>query len=142
MPGVPAEGVWRVDREFRREAIEVATLVAIADHEAAGVDIITDGEIGRESYFNHFANSLGGVDTERLGVAVNRRGGTTAVPLVSGPIRREAPIELESALFLRSHTALRTKVTVRRPTGRASAPPMRTASASLAMTLPRTCWAK
>ena len=58
VPRVRASDVWRVDEEHLAEAIEAATLVAIADQEAAGVDLITDGEIGRESYFNHFANSL------------------------------------------------------------------------------------
>ncbi len=115
VPRVRAEGIWKVDREFRQEAIEAAVLSAIADQEAAGVDIITDGEIGRESYFNHFANSLSGVDTERLGKGVNRRGGEAVVPLVSGPIRRTRPIELDTARFLRSHTSRRTKVTVPGP---------------------------
>ena len=110
-----AEGIWKVDREFRQEAIEAAVLSAIADQEAAGVDIITDGEIGRESYFNHFANSLSGVDPERLGKGVNRRGGEAVVPLVSGPIRRTRPIELDTARFLRAHTSSRTKVTVPGP---------------------------
>ena len=115
VPRVRAEGIWKVDPEFRQEAIEAAVLTAIADQEAAGVDIITDGEIGRESYFNHFANSLGGVDAERLGKGVNRRGGEAVVPLVSGPIKRERPIELDSARFLRAHTARRAKVTVPGP---------------------------
>ena len=93
VPRVRAEGIWRIDREFRQEAIEAAVLVAIADQESAGVDIITDGEIGRESYFNHFANDLGGIDTERLGKGVNRRGGEAVVPLVNGTGRRaRAPL--------------------------------------------------
>lgn len=115
VPRVRAEGIWKVDQAFRSEAIEAAVLAAIADQEEAGVDIITDGEIGRESYFNHFANSLGGVDTERLGSGVNRRGGQAVVPLVSGPIRRIHPIELAAARFLRAHTSHRTKVTVPGP---------------------------
>ncbi|MDE0493139.1 MAG: hypothetical protein OXH54_04330 [Acidimicrobiaceae bacterium] len=115
VPRVRAEGIWKVDQEFRQEAIEAAVLSAIADQEAAGVDIITDGEIGRESYFNHFANSLSGVDPERLGKGVNRRGGEAVVPLVSGPIRRTRPIELDTARFLRAHTSSRTKVTVPGP---------------------------
>ena len=115
VPRVRAEGIWKVDREFRQEAIEAAVLSAIADQEAAGVDIITDGEIGRESYFNHFANSLSGVDPERLGKGVNRRGGEAVVPLVSGPIRRTRPIELDTARFLRAHTSSTTKVTVPGP---------------------------
>ena len=115
VPRVRAEGIWKVDQAFRQEAIEAAVLAAIADQEEAGVDIITDGEVGRESYFNHFANSLGGVDTERLGKGVNRRGGEAVVPLVNGPIHRIRPIELDAARFLRSHTSRRTKVTVPGP---------------------------
>lgn len=115
VPRVRAEGIWKVDPQFRQEAIEAAVLAAIADQEAAGVDIITDGEIGRESYFNHFANSLGGVDNERLGKGVNRRGGEAVVPLVNGPIHRIRPIEMDTARFLRSHTSRRTKVTVPGP---------------------------
>ena len=115
VPRVRAEGIWKVDRQYRQEAIEAAALAAIADQEEAGVDILTDGEVGRESYFNHFANSLGGVDTERLGKGVNRRGGEAVVPLVNGPIRRVHPIELDTARFLRSHTSRKTKVTVPGP---------------------------
>lgn len=76
---------------------------------------MTDGEIGRESYFNHFANALGGVDTERLGVGVNRRGGHSDVPLVSGPIERTEPVELDAARLLRASTERATKVTVPGP---------------------------
>ncbi len=97
------------------EAIQAATLMAISDQEAAGVDIITDGEVGRESYFNHFANSLGGVDQERIGAAPNRIGGTSPVPLVVAEIRREKPIELDAAMFLKRHTTRQTKVTVPGP---------------------------
>ena len=115
VPRVRASGIWKVEEDQRAEAIEAAVLVAIADQESAGVDVITDGEIGRESYFNHFANALGGVDQERIGTGVNRRGGSAAVPLVSGPIRRSSPIELDAARFLRSHTSRLTKVTVPGP---------------------------
>ncbi len=115
VPRVRNESLWRVDADQLGEAIEAATLVAIADQEEAGVDVITDGEIGRESYFNHFANALGGVDRERVGTGVNRRGGVAQVPLVSGPIRRDAPIEVDAARFLRAHTERRTKVTVPGP---------------------------
>lgn len=112
---VRSADVWRVDPMYLAEAIQAATLMAISDQEAAGVDIITDGEIGRESYFNHFANSLDGVDQERIGSAPNRIGGTSPVPLVVGKIRRIAPIELEAAQFLRRHTTHQTKVTVPGP---------------------------
>jgi 5-methyltetrahydropteroyltriglutamate--homocysteine methyltransferase len=112
---VPTKDVWRVDPAFLHDAIQAASLMAIADQEDAGVDIITDGEVGRESYFNHFANSLGGVDQDRIGSALNRIGGSSPVPLVTGPIRRLAPVELEAAQFLRRHTKRQTKVTVPGP---------------------------
>jgi 5-methyltetrahydropteroyltriglutamate--homocysteine methyltransferase len=115
VPRVRNDGIWKVDAEDRLEAIQAATLMAIRDQELAGVDIITDGEIGRESYFNHFANSLGGVDKEQLGVGVNRLGAADSVPLVNGPIVREHPIELEAARFLRTHTNGLTKVTIPGP---------------------------
>jgi 5-methyltetrahydropteroyltriglutamate--homocysteine methyltransferase len=109
------EGLWKVSSEDLDEAIESATLSAIADQSAAGVDIITDGEVGRESYFNHFACSLGGVSRDEVGVGVNRRGGKADVPLVTGAIHREFPIELTAATFLRANTTRRTKVTVPGP---------------------------
>lgn len=115
VPRVRATELWRVDEQFRAEAIEAATLVAIADQEAAGIDIVTDGEIGRESYFNHFANALSGVDQQQIGQATNRRGSMSDVPLVNGPIQRDAPIELDSAKFLIAHTNRHTKVTVPGP---------------------------
>lgn len=115
VPRVRSDQIWRVDRSDLDEAIQAATLIAIADQQAAGIDVITDGEIGRESYFNHFANSLGGVDVTTPGVGTNRRGGTVAVPLVNGPINRTAPIELDAARFLLAHTDRMTKVTVPGP---------------------------
>ncbi len=115
VPRVRADEIWKVDDEHRAEAIEAATLVAIADQEAAGVDLITDGEIGRESYFNRFANALGGVDQEQIGAGVNRIGGISELPLVNGPIERRSPVELESASFLLANTDRRTKVTIPGP---------------------------
>lgn len=115
VPRVRAADVWRVAADDLDEAVEAATLMAIADQEAAGVDIITDGEIGRESYFNHFATALGGVDQDRIGVGVNRKGGKSDIPVVSGPIERRSPVELAAATFLRSHTDSSTKITVPGP---------------------------
>ncbi len=115
VPRVRAGDLWQVDDQYLDEAIEAATLIAIADQEAAGVDIITDGEVGRESYFNHFANSLGGVDQEKIGVGVNRVGLKSEIPLVNGPIERREPVERKSAQFLRASTTRQTKVTVPGP---------------------------
>ncbi|MDH4146649.1 MAG: 5-methyltetrahydropteroyltriglutamate--homocysteine methyltransferase [Acidimicrobiia bacterium] len=115
VPRVRADDVWRIAPEDLAEAQEAATLVAIADQVRAGIDIVTDGEIGRESYFNHFATALGGVDRERIGEGVNRNGGISLVPLVSGPVRRSEPVELEPARFLRAATDRAVKVTVPGP---------------------------
>jgi len=115
VPRTRAADVWRIAPEELDEAIDAATLLAIHDMSRAGIDIITDGEIRRESYFNHFANALDGVDHDRIGEGINRVGGRSTVPLVNGPIRRGAPIELEAARFLRSATDRQVKVTVPGP---------------------------
>ncbi len=115
VPRTSAADVWRIAPDELDEALDAATLLAIQDQSRAGIDIITDGEIRRESYFNHFANALDGVDRHRLGEGVNRVGGRSTVPLVSGPIRRGAPVELGAAQFLRAATDRVTKVTVPGP---------------------------
>ncbi len=115
VPRTRASDVWRVPAESLDEALDAATLLAIRDQTLAGIDIITDGEIRRESYFNHFANALDGVDRGRVGEGVNRVGTRSTVPLVTAPIRRGAPIELAAATFLRSATDRATKVTVPGP---------------------------
>jgi 5-methyltetrahydropteroyltriglutamate--homocysteine methyltransferase len=115
VPRTRATDLWRIEPPELEEALDAATLLAIHDQIRAGIDIITDGEIRRESYFNHFANALDGVDRERLGEGVNRLGGRSMVPLVTGPIRRQAPVELAAAEFLRAATDRATKVTVPGP---------------------------
>src|SRR5262245_30314627 len=90
-PRVRAREIWRVPPEHLEKAQDDATLVAIAEQERAGIDIITDGEIRRESYSNRFANALDGIDQERLGEIVGRTGSKIRVPIVSGPIGRRGP---------------------------------------------------
>jgi 5-methyltetrahydropteroyltriglutamate--homocysteine methyltransferase len=115
VPRTRAADVWRIAPTELDDALDAATLLAIHDQTRAGIDIITDGEIRRESYFNHFANALDGVDRERVGEGLNRVGGKSMVPLVNGPIRRLAPVELEAAEFLLAATDRATKVTVPGP---------------------------
>ncbi len=115
VPRTRATDLWRVAADELEEALDAATLLAIHDQVRAGIDIVTDGEIRRESYFNHFANALDGVDRERLGEGVNRLGGRSMVPLVIGPISRHEPVELAAAEFLRAATDRATKVTVPGP---------------------------
>lgn len=115
VPRTRATEVWRLAGEELEEALDAAALLAIHDQVRAGIDIVTDGEVRRESYFNHFATALGGVDQERLGEGVNRVGGRSLVPLVNGAIHRRAPVELEAASFLRAATDRATKVTVPGP---------------------------
>lgn len=112
---VRATDLWRVAEPWLEQAQDDATLLAIREMERAGVDIISDGEMRRESYSNRFANALGGVDRERLGAGLNRRGGPDIVPLVSGPIRRVEPVEVRDLTFLRANTERMVKITLPGP---------------------------
>jgi 5-methyltetrahydropteroyltriglutamate--homocysteine methyltransferase len=107
--------IWRVDEPFLRQAQDDATLLAIRDMERAGIDIVTDGEVRRESYSNHFATALGGIDSENPAEIVNRAGQKTAVPRVVGKITRTGPIELRDMQFLRTNTDRRAKITLPGP---------------------------
>jgi 5-methyltetrahydropteroyltriglutamate--homocysteine methyltransferase len=114
-PRVRVEQVWRVAPEFLEEAQDDATLVAIREQERAGVDVITDGEIRRESYSNKFANALDGVDRNRVGEIVGRTGVRIPVPIVSGPIKRRGPVEVRDVKFLRANTDRAIKITLPGP---------------------------
>ena len=103
-PRVRVQEVWRVPPERLEQAQDEATLEAIRDQERAGVDIITDGEIRRESYSNKFANALDGIDRDRIGEIVGRTGNKIPVPIVSGPIKRRGPVEVRDVEFLRANT--------------------------------------
>jgi 5-methyltetrahydropteroyltriglutamate--homocysteine methyltransferase len=115
VPRVRARQLWRIPEPWLAEAQRDATLVAIRSQEEAGLDIITDGEIRRESYFNRFATALDGIDNEHPGTALSRGGRATAVPRITGAIRRRRPVELEDMIFLRAHTRRLTKITVPGP---------------------------
>ncbi|MDD9993788.1 MAG: 5-methyltetrahydropteroyltriglutamate--homocysteine methyltransferase [Rhodospirillales bacterium] len=114
-PRVRAHEIWRIPSEHLEEAQEAATLAAIRDQERAGVDVISDGEIRRESYSNRVATALGGIDKVRIGTHMDRTGNPAPVPLVSGPIRRERPIEVEDVKFLRANTERTIKITLPGP---------------------------
>ena len=114
-PRVRAHEMWRIPPEHLEEAQEAATLAAIRDQERAGLDVISDGEIRRESYSNRLATALGGIDKERTGTHMDRTGNPASVPLVSGPIRRERPVEVEDVKFLRANTDRTIKITVPGP---------------------------
>jgi 5-methyltetrahydropteroyltriglutamate--homocysteine methyltransferase len=114
-PRVRATELWRVDPEFLPEAQRDAALLAIRAQEDAGLDIITDGEIGRESYSNAFATALDGVDIDHPGTALDRSGHPNPVPRITGPIRRRHPVEVADLEFLRAHTGRTIKITVPGP---------------------------
>src|SRR4029079_12718258 len=103
-PRVRAKELWRVPEEFLAEAQADATLLAIKAQEDAGLDIITDGEIRRESYSNRFATALEGVDLDNPGTALDRSGHPNPVPRIVGRIRRRHPVEVEDLRFLKAHT--------------------------------------
>ena len=114
-PRVRAKELWRVDPEFLAQAQDDATLLAIRAQEDAGLDIVTDGEIRRETYSNHFATALDGVDIDNPGTALDRSGHPNPVPRIAGPIRRSRPIEVDDVRFLRAHTDRTIKMTVPGP---------------------------
>jgi len=115
VPRVRQTGLWRVSDEFLEAAQDDATLLAIGEMERAGVELITDGEIRRESYSNRFATSLDGVDIENPGEVLGRSGQPTIVPRVVGPIKRNQPVQIRDVEFLRANTSRRIKVTVPGP---------------------------
>ena len=114
-PRVRARELWRVAPEFLEQAQADATLLAIRAQEDAGLDILTDGEIRRESYSNRFATALEGVDIDNPGTALDRSGHPNPVPRVVGPIRRKHPVEVGDLSFLRAHTSRTVKITVPGP---------------------------
>ena len=103
-PRVRATELWRVAPEFLDEAHDDATILAIRDQELAGLDIITDGEMRRESYSNRFATALEGVDIDNPGTALDRSGHPKPVPRVTGPIHRRHAVEVGDVEFLKAHT--------------------------------------
>jgi 5-methyltetrahydropteroyltriglutamate--homocysteine methyltransferase len=114
-PRVRAHELWRVPEPFLEEAQDDATRLAVEDMERAGVEIVTDGEMRRESYSNRFATALDGVDLDNPGVAIDRTGHENPVPRVVGPIRRTGPVEVRDVEFLRGITDHRIKITVPGP---------------------------
>jgi 5-methyltetrahydropteroyltriglutamate--homocysteine methyltransferase len=115
VPRVRRPEVWRVPPPWLDEAQDDAVRVAVADMERAGIDVLSDGEQRRESYFNRFANALGGLDPDRPGSAIARLGRPTPVPRVVGPVERVEPVSVSEAAFLRSATDRRIKITVPGP---------------------------
>jgi 5-methyltetrahydropteroyltriglutamate--homocysteine methyltransferase len=114
-PRVRARDLWRIDDAFIQEAQDDATLVAIRDQERAGLDIITDGEIRRESYSNRFATALDGVNIDDPGTALDRSGHPNPVPRIDGPVRRKHAVLVRDLEFLKRNTDRRVKMTVPGP---------------------------
>jgi 5-methyltetrahydropteroyltriglutamate--homocysteine methyltransferase len=112
---VRATDLWRVDPQYLREAQDAAVLMAVRDQERAGLDIITDGEMRRESYSNYFVGALEGVDIDKPGTVLDRNGNPMAAPRVFAPIRRRDPVEVLDVEFLRENTRRLVKVTVPGP---------------------------
>src|SRR5256885_11132155 len=103
-PRVRATELWRVPGPLLKEAQDDATLLAIRAQERAGLDIVTDGEMRRESYSNRFATALDGVDIDNPGTALDRSGHPNPVPRVTGKVRRKRPVEVRDVKFLRANT--------------------------------------
>ena len=115
VPRTRMKEIWRVSEPYLQQAQDDATLLAIRDMERAGIDIITDGEMRRESYSNHFATALEGIDQENPGEVMTRSGQKTPVPRVVAKIRRVRPVELRDMQFLRANTDRPAKITLPGP---------------------------
>lgn len=115
VPRVRSPEVWRVAEPLLDQAQDDATLLAIRDQERAGIDIITDGEIRRESYSNHFSSTLDGIDHARPAPIIGRTGKPTVVPRVVGPIRRTQAVEVRDVEFCRANTDRAVKITLPGP---------------------------
>ena len=111
-PRIRMRDVWRPAEELLQGAQDDATLVALHDQERAGIDIVSDGEVRRESYFNRFANALDGIDVNNPGTVPGRTGKLTLVPRVVGPIKRREPVQVRDVAFLRAHTDKTIKITI------------------------------
>jgi 5-methyltetrahydropteroyltriglutamate--homocysteine methyltransferase len=114
-PRVRARELWRLPEPYLSQAQDDATLLAIRAQEDAGLDIVSDGEIRRESYSNRFATALEGVDLDNPGTALDRSGHPNPVPRIVGRIRRMRPVEVDDLKFLKAHTTRMTKITVPGP---------------------------
>ena len=114
-PRIRMQELWRVSGGQLAQAQDDATLIAIREQELAGIDVISDGEMRRESYFNSFATALEGLDVDRPGTVLSRTGRLVQVPRVVGPVRRTHPVGVRDVEFLRAHTDREIKVTVPGP---------------------------
>jgi 5-methyltetrahydropteroyltriglutamate--homocysteine methyltransferase len=114
-PRTRAEDLWRVAPQWLQDAQDDATIVAIRAQERAGIDIVTDGEIRRESYSNRFATALAGLDLDNPGTITSRSGHRVHVPRVVGAIRRKHPVQVRDVQFLRANTDRMVKITVPGP---------------------------
>src|SRR6187401_815274 len=114
-PRVRAQELWRVPKPWLAQAQDDATLMAIRAQEEAGLDIVTDGEIRRESYSNRFATALEGVDIDNPGEGLDRSGHPILLPRIAGKVRRRHAVEVEDLLFLKKHTKKQVKITVPGP---------------------------
>ena len=115
VPRTHAQDIWRIPAELLEQAQDDGTILAIRDMERAGIDIITDGEIRRESYSNRFALALEGIDAEHPGEVRSQQGRVTPVPRVVGKIRRRAAVEVRDVEFLLRQTDRATKITLPGP---------------------------
>src|SRR3984893_15215908 len=115
VPRTRMQDIWRVPEAYLEQAQDDATIVAIRDMERAGIDIVTDGDIRRESYSNRFATALEGIDADNPAIIIARNGTQTPVPRVVGKVRRGQPVELHDMEFLRKNTDRAAKITLPGP---------------------------
>jgi 5-methyltetrahydropteroyltriglutamate--homocysteine methyltransferase len=115
VPRVRAPEIWRIQAAHLKEAQDDATILAIREMERIGIDIVSDGEMRRESYSNYFSLALDGIDADQVGAVIGANRRSTPVARVVGKIRRKGPVEIDDAAFLVAHAARATKITLPGP---------------------------
>ena len=115
VPRTRLQALWRIPDEYLEQAQNDATILAIRDMERAGIDIITDGEVRRESYSNRFANSLEGIDDQKPALVISKAGIETPIPRVVSKITRTHAVEVNDLLFLKANTDRQCKITLPGP---------------------------
>ncbi len=108
---------FRLEGDARREAMEDAMALVIREQEALGLDILTDGEMRRETFIFHIAGSWDGVDIENpvIKEIYRNRVMNRLVPRITGKIARRGPAAVDDLRVAKAHTARPLKMAVPGP---------------------------
>src|ERR1700739_4092751 len=107
---------WCLQADVLAEGQRDAVLAALKEQEAAGIDIVTDGEQSRQHFVHGFLARLDGIDFgKRVTIGIRADRYKAEVPTVTGPLARRAPVHLDEVRWARAHTERRLKFTIPGP---------------------------